>query len=119
MKLMSLFIFTIVALTTMAPKSYALDRCESAFRRGLIEMNELFKRMSDGCREEVNLGDDNREAIKRACSSSEIQLALSMQSIENSRLTPLCQDDSCTRLRERGVCVKGQPFTFYLEKFDL
>lgn len=108
-----------LAAVLSATPSFALDRCEAEFRRGLQEMKEIFLRMTPACQKEVDLGDANEDKIKNVCSMSELSLALEMQSIEQSRLKPLCLDDSCTRLRARGVCVEGKPFSFYLKKFEL
>lgn len=116
--LRSLFAVAVVSLFA-STSSFALDRCESGFQRGLIDMKALFTRMSPACQKEVNLGDTNEDQILAKCSSTEISMALEMQSIENSRMKPLCMDDTCTRLQARGVCVEGKPFSFYLGKFNL
>ena len=102
-----------------ASDSYALDRCESSFRRGLLEMKELFQRMSPACQKEVNIGESNEGRIKAVCNSQELDLALAMKTVKNGRLRPLCVDDSCGRLKDRGVCVEGKPFTYYLGQFGI
>jgi len=116
--LRTLFSVAVVSLLVSAP-SFALDRCESGFQRGLIDMKALFSRLSPACQKEVNLGSANKEQILAKCSSPEISIALEMQSIEGSRMKPLCLEDGCERLRTRGVCVEGKPFSFYLAKFNL
>ena len=112
-------LFAAALLLAFVRPAFALDRCESDFRRGIAEMKQLFLRLTPACQKEVDLGDSNEDKILKACSGSEISIALEMQGIENSRLTPLCQDAACDRLRASGVCVKDKPFTWYLKKLGM
>lgn len=111
-----------VAFVTAMPvtESFALSRCEADFKRGLREMRHHFKRLSRRCGKEVNIGERNKSRIQQVCAGNEIDHALSMKSIKNSQLTPLCHRSDCKRqLRRRGVCVKGKPFTWYMRKFGM
>jgi hypothetical protein len=112
------------ALLMVGPvaNSFALDRCESDFRRGLSEMKSLFNRLSPACQAQVNLGEGNQRRIQEACTGSgEIDTALQMKSIKLGTLRPLCVSAECKggRLAARGVCVEGKPFKYYLSKFDM
>lgn len=111
------------ALLMLAPvaNSYALDKCESDFRRGLSEMKVYFNRLSPACQAQVNIGEANEAKIKATCSKSELEDALSMKGIKGSVLRPLCLSAECKdgRLKSTGVCVEGKPFTYYLSKFGM
>lgn len=99
--------------------AFALDRCEASFRRGLSEMKSYFDRLGPACKREVNLGEANESRIRAVCNADERGNALAMKNVKLSTLKPLCQDSECDRLRERGVCVDGKPFSYYLGKFGM
>lgn len=113
------FLAVVLAYATLSVNAFAMDKCESDFRRGLTEMKQLFGRLSPACQEQVNLGDRNQDRIQAVCKGQEIDVALTMKGIKMSQLKPLCQDAACGSLKARGVCVDGKPFKYYLSKFGM
>lgn len=109
----------IFALGLVSSSAFAADHCEADFRRGISDMKALFVRMTPACQKEVDKGDGNVGGVLGACSGSEIDMAQQMQSIENDRLTPLCQAAECKSIRALGVCVEDQPFSYYLKKLGM
>lgn len=118
MKKLGLFA-VVLAYATLSVNAFALDKCESDFRRGLSEMKQLFGRLSPACQKQVNIGDTNQDKIQATCKGQEIDVALSMKGIKMSQLRPLCLDAACGSLKARGVCVEGKTFSYYLSKFNM
>lgn len=94
------------------------SKCVNDFKRVVRKITNLSAELSNSCWAQVEKGERNTSNIKRACGSSELDIALTMKS-EKGRMRLACQTGCRKYLKPMSLCVDNKRLSYYQRKLGL